>query len=166
MMSARNKLAIVMGAGAAALAIQFTGGNEGLRMTTYWDKIANIWSYCYGETSNAQPGKTYTREYCDDQLAAGLLARYQAMQKCYPGLDALTPGEKVAYLDLAYNAGTGTFCNRPIAAPFPQLLAQGKRVEACKQLERFSYSRGNWIQGLFNRRIRAENLCLRDLPKT
>lgn len=155
----KEKLALSMGGAAAATAIAFTGAHEGLSLQPYWDKIGHVTTYCYGETSKDQLKPHYTTAECDDMLAAELLVRYQGIVKCAPEVETLTAGEKVAYLDLAYNAGTATFCNYSL----PKLLRAGRQVEACERLKAYSYSRGTWIQGLFNRRVDTTELCMKDL---
>jgi lysozyme len=158
-MSAKAKLAIAMGTVAAATAITVTGANEGLSLQPYWDAIGKVTTYCYGETDPKDIRPRYTRADCDEKLAQGLLDRYMRIRKCVPTMDTLTEGEKVAYLDLAYNIGDPLFCNNSI----PKLIAAGRRVDACEKTKEYAYSRGTWVQGLFNRRVRVYDVCVRDL---
>lgn len=158
-MSAKAKLAMVMGTAAAATAITVTGASEGLSLQPYWDAIGKVTTYCYGETDPKDIRPRYTRAECDEKLAAGLLERYVILRKCVPSMDRLTDGEKVAYLDLAYNVGTGLVCSNSI----PKLIAADRRVDACEKTKEYVYARGTWIQGLFNRRVRVYDVCVRDL---
>ena len=149
-----------MGGAAAATAIAFSGVHEGLSLTPYWDAIGHVTTYCYGETDKSKLKAEFTIAECDDKLSEGLLLRYQAMLRCSPEVAALSAGEKAAYLDLAYNAGIGAYCNHSI----PKLLRAHRRVAACQRLKEYSFSRGTWVQGLFDRRQDATELCMKDIP--
>jgi len=56
-------------------------------------------------------------------------------------------------IDLAYNVGAGLVCNNSI----PKLIAADRRVDACEKTKEYVYSRGTWVQGLFNRRVRVDD---------
>ena len=61
----------VKGAGAIAIATALVAAAEGLVTSTYPD-VGGVPTYCYGETKGAEWGKTYTKEQCDEKLAAQL----------------------------------------------------------------------------------------------
>lgn len=163
---ARGLAAIVGTAAAAALYI-LTPAQEGRVKTTYRD-IAGVLTYCDGATENAQAGKTYTTEECNAQLDRDLARHAEGVNACVP-MDKLTLGQRIAFVDTAYNIGIQGFCGSSMA----RLANQGDVVGSCSALY-------NWngiskfvlqpdgstkkvlvpVKGLILRRMRTIEICL------
>ena len=157
-MSTQNKLASrgIIGAVALSAALLVMPW-EGKRNEVYLDP-ANILTSCYGHTGpELKPGMKFTDEQCLDKLAADL-SKHNRQMLAFVKVP-LSEGEHAAYLSFAYNAGAGRWQNSTML----QLLNQGKRKEACHQLMRWVYIKGQFSQGLQNRRRAEAKLCMRDL---
>ena len=110
---ARTGLASIVGVVAAAALYVFTPDYEGTKLTTYRD-MAGVLTYCTGATENAMWGKTYTPAQCLAQLDRDLERHAAGIAKCIP-LAGMTDGQKVAFVDAAYNIGVGNFCGSSMA---------------------------------------------------
>ncbi len=157
-MSTQNKLASrgIIGAVALSAAVLIMPW-EGKENEVYLDP-ANILTSCYGHTGpELKPGMKFTDEQCLDQLAADLSKHNRQMLAVVQV--PLSEGEHAAYLSFVYNAGAGRWQKSTML----QLLNQGKRKEACHQLMRWVYIKGQQSNGLTNRRRAEAKLCMRDL---
>lgn len=133
---------------------------EGYSPTVYKD-VKGIPTYCYGETENVLPGRTYSKQECQT-LLKNRLAEYGAgVLKCTNV--PISQSEYDAYTLFAYNVGISAFCS----SRANQLLNQGKHEAACTALAYgpnqqpvWSFSGGKFYQGLHNRRIYEMKLCL------
>jgi len=154
-MEARNKksLAAVVGAGVAAALLTITPQWEGTKLKTYRD-IGGVLTYCTGATENAQWGNTYTPAQCREQLDRDLTKHAEGIQKCLKW-DALTDGQKTAFVDTAYNIGVQAFCSSSMA----RLANQGDVRGSCDALMRWVYVGGKQVQGLINRRTAVKKIC-------
>jgi lysozyme len=150
-------LAGIVGAVAASALLLFTPAQEGRVLKTYRD-IGGVLSYCDGATENAQPGRTYTPAECDAQLDRDLERHAAGIAKCVP-LGRLTPGQKVAFVDAAFNIGVPAFCGSSMA----RRINAGDVVGACDAL--LMWNRVGWreVAGLTKRRQRERELCLKGL---
>lgn len=155
--SAKGRLIVAIGAGAAALALSFVPQQEGRVHHTYADVIG-VASYCDGSTVGGIPGKTYTDAECDEVLASDLYRHQAGIEHCVPA--DLTDGEKAADLSLAYNIGVTAFCRSTAA----RLQREGQRLAACDAFALFNRAGGRVWPGLVARRAREVALCKRDLP--
>lgn len=106
-------LAAIVGGVAAAALLILTPAQEGRELTTYRD-IAGILTYCDGATENAMAGKTYTPEECNKQLDRDLERHAAGVDACLP-MSKLTLGQRIAFVDTAYNIGITGFCNSTMA---------------------------------------------------
>ncbi|WP_290872053.1 lysozyme [Aquabacterium sp.] len=109
----RRGLVAIVGAAAAAALYTLTPSMEGTVYKTYRDP-AGILTYCTGATEDAAWGKTYTPAECKAQLDRDLARHAEGISKCVK-FDKLTDGQRVAYVDFAYNVGVGAFCGSTIA---------------------------------------------------
>lgn len=136
---------------AAMLAVlaPFTTSWEGEKTRPYFDRIAGVETVCVGETSPqfVDLHKTYTHAECQAQLKTRLTQFAQHVSQVAPGIDQ-SPYEWAALTDFAYNVGTGTFDRSSVL----RLWNAGQRVEACRALRLYKYSRGKVITGLVYRR--------------
>jgi lysozyme len=151
-------LAGIVGAAAAAVLLAFTPVQEGRVLKTYRD-IGGVLTYCDGATENAQAGKTYTPAQCDAQLDRDLERHAAGIAKCIP-MDRLTDGQRVAFVDAAFNIGVSAFCGSSMA----RRANAGDMVGACDALLLWNQAGGREVAGLTRRRERERELCRRGLP--
>lgn len=151
----RRGLAAIVGAAAAAALLLFTPVQEGRVLKTYRD-IGGVLTYCDGATESAQWGKTYTPAECDAQLDRDLERHAEGIAKCIP-MDNLTIGQRVAFVDVAFNIGVAAFCSSSMA----RRANAGDMVGACNALLLWNKAGGKVVAGLTNRRQRERELCMR-----
>jgi lysozyme len=161
---ARNRtLAAVTAAGTvtgvAAMAVNTTGPNEGLKLVAYKDRLArDLPTVCYGETRGVQLGMRFTKAECDAMLlkALGEFAD-RSVERCIKGPIADEP--YLAFLDLAYNIGEGAFCKSTVV----RCWNAGDKAGACDAVLAFNRSGGQVRKGLVLRRQRERALCLKGI---
>jgi lysozyme len=154
---ARRGLLAIVGAAAAAALLLFTPVQEGRVLKTYRD-IGGVLTYCDGATENAQLGKTYTPAECDAQLDRDLERHAAGIAKCVP-MDRLTDGQRVAFVDAAFNIGVSAFCGSSMA----RRANAGDMAGACDALLLWNRAGGREVAGLTRRRERERELCRRGL---
>jgi len=154
MATPKRSLAAIVGAVAAAGLYAFTPAHEGTVYKTYKD-IGGVLTYCTGATENAIWGKTYTPAECQAQLDKDLAAHAEGVMKCVT--QPLTDGQKVAFVDLAYNIGTGAFCGSSVA----KKANAGDMPGACDALLLWNRAGGKVVAGLDKRRRDERELCLK-----
>lgn len=152
---ARRGLATIVGAAAAAALLLFTPAQEGRVFKTYRD-IGGVLTYCDGATESAQWGRTYTPAECNAQLDRDLERHAEGIAKCVP-MNILTVGQRVAFVDVAFNIGVSAFC----ASSMARRANQGDMVGACNALLLWNKVGGREVAGLTNRRQRERELCMR-----
>jgi len=155
---ARSGLLAIVGAAAAATLLAFTPVQEGRVLKTYRD-IGGVLTYCDGATENAQAGKSYTPAQCDAQLDRDLERHAAGIAKCIP-MDRLTDGQRVAFVDAAFNIGVSAFCGSSMA----RRANAGDMAGACDALLLWNRAGGREVAGLTKRRQRERELCRRGLP--
>jgi lysozyme len=124
----RRGLVALVGVVAATALFNFTPPFEDTKYTTYRD-MAGVLTYCTGATENAAWGKTYTPAQCRAQLDRDLERHAAGIAMCIP-LARLTDGQKVAFVDIAYNIGVNGFCGSSMA----RRTNAGDMVGACNAL--------------------------------
>lgn len=72
----------------------------------------------------------------------------------------MTDGQKVAFVDAAYNIGVGAFCGSSMA----RRATAGDMVGACDALLMWNKVDGKEVRGLTRRRAAERELCLGGLP--
>jgi len=154
----RRGLVALVGAVAAAGLLALTPKFEGTELTTYRD-IGGVLTYCTGATEDAQWGRTYTPEQCRAQLDRDLERHAAGIARCVP-LARMTDGQKVAFVDAAYNIGVGAFCGSSMA----RRTNAGDMVGACNALLMWNKVGGKEVRGLTRRRQAERELCLWGLP--
>lgn len=148
-----SRLVAVVGVAAAAGLMALTPKWEGTKLTTYRD-LGGVLTYCTGATENAQWGKTYTPEQCREQLDKDLASHADGVKPCLPW-DRLTDGQKIAFVDTAYNIGVAAFCKSSMA----RKAKAGDMAGACAALMLWVNVNGKPVQGLVNRRTEARRIC-------
>lgn len=154
----RRGLVALVGAVAATALLSFTPAFEGTELSTYRD-LGGVLTYCTGATENAAWGKTYTPAQCRAQLDHDLERHAAGISRCIP-MDRLTDGQKVAFVDAAYNIGVSAFCGSSMA----RRAAAGDLVGACNALLMWNKVGGKEVRGLTRRRAAERELCLKGLP--
>ncbi len=156
----RKGLGAIVGAAAAAALLVLTPKFEGTELTTYRD-LGGVLTYCTGATENAQWGKTYTPGECQEQLKRDLARHAAGIHECLrPSWGRLTYGQRVAFVDAAYNIGVFAFCGSSMA----RRANAGDIVGACDALLMWNKVKGREVAGLTRRRQAERELCLRGLP--
>ena len=145
----------IVGAVAAAVLLVFTPAQEGRILTTYRD-IGGVLTYCDGATESAQAGRIYTPAECDAQLDRDLERHAAGIARCVP-MNRLTDGQKVAFVDVAFNIGVSAFCGSSMA----RKANAGDMVGACDALLLWNRAGGREVAGLTKRRQRERELCLK-----
>lgn len=153
----RRGLVAIVGAVAATALLAFTPAQEGRALKTYRD-IGGVLTYCDGATENAQAGKTYTPAECDAQLDRDLARHAEGIEPCLPW-DRLTDGQKVAFVDAAFNIGVPAFCGSSMA----RRAIAGDMTGACEALLMWNRVGGREVAGLTKRRQRERELCMKGL---
>ena len=157
-MSRATGLAGIVGAAAAAALLIFTPNFEGTKLTTYRD-LGGVLTYCTGATENAMWGKTYTPAECRAQLERDLERHAAGVARCVP-MNRLTAGQRVAFVDAAYNIGVPAFCGSSMA----RRTNAGDIAGACDALLMWNKVGGKEVRGLTLRRQKERELCLKGLP--
>ena len=150
-------LAGIVGAAAAGLLLAFTPAQEGRMLTTYRD-LGGVLTYCDGATENAMWGATYTPAQCNAQLDRDLERHAAGIARCVP-MERLTDGQRVAFVDAAYNIGVPAFCGSSMA----RRAKAGDIAGACDALLLWNKVGGREVAGLTKRRQRERELCRRGL---
>jgi lysozyme len=151
----KRGLAAIVGAGAAASLLTIVPQFEGTKQKTYRDPIG-VLTYCTGATENAIWGKTYTLEECRAQLDKDLAMHAEGVMACVHR--PMTEGQRIAFVDIAYNIGTAGFCKSSMARHANAGDVQG----SCDALLMYSYAGGQQWPGLVKRREAERKICVED----
>lgn len=151
---------------ALALAVGLISSHEGEVRRTYVDTLGRgtPLTYCYGETSGAVAGRTYTHEQCLEALRTSAMAHAQDVARCLP--PKLPDATAAAFYDFGYNAGAATFCNSSMA----RKARAGDLRGACAALSLYVMTNhkdcriaANRCGGIVRRRQAERELCERGL---
>lgn len=111
-MPVRNRVIAAAFGAAIALASIMVGGFEGTRYTAYRD-TGGIYTICTGHTRGVKQGDVATPAQCEQWLAEDLQQAADAVAQCV--IAPLTANQAAAFIDVAYNIGTDTFCASSMA---------------------------------------------------
>lgn len=153
----RRGLTAIVGAAASIALLLYTPSFEGTELKTYRD-LGGVLTYCTGATENAAWGATYTPEQCRAQLDRDLARHAEGVMGCVRV--PLTDGQKVAFVDAAYNIGVSAFCGSSMA----RRANAGDMRGACDALLMWDKVGGKPVRGLTRRRQAERELCLKGLP--
>jgi lysozyme len=108
------------GAGCIAACVAFLPGWEGTDYVAKRDAIGtgHPITYCHGQTDEfgkVKVGTRFTKEQCDEMLAASLPKYLAPLQKCVKV--AVPDKSMAALLDAAYNAGPAAVCGTETKKP-------------------------------------------------
>lgn len=148
----RRGLAAIVGVVAAAGLVSLVPKFEGTVPRTYKD-LGGVLTYCTGATENAIWGKTYTPEECKAQLDRDLARHAEGVMECVHV--PLTDGQKIAFVDAAYNIGVKAFCESSMA----RRANEGDMSGACMALLKWDKVNGNVVKGLATRRAIERKIC-------
>lgn len=153
----RRGLAAIVGATAAATLFVLTPSEEGTVLKTYRD-LGGVLTYCTGATENAQWGKTYMAAECKAQLDRDLARHAEGISQCVR-MERLTDGQKVAFVDFAYNVGVAAFCGSSVA----RRTNAGDMKGGCDALLMWNKVGGREVAGLTRRRQAERAFCMKGL---
>ncbi|HCR4096373.1 TPA: lysozyme [Providencia rettgeri] len=152
-MSLKQKLTVLIGAGASAIALTVIAHFEGVRYEPYKD-VGGVLTVCYGHTGiDIVPNKTYTKEECDEILELDFeLTKMQVDRLVKVPINDYT---KAALYSFAFNVGTGAFAKSTML----KKLNAGDQYGACEELKKWVYAGGKVWCGLVNRREAEAAIC-------
>ena len=152
------------GAGATLIAAAMTVGWEGTQNRAYYDKMGHVWTICTGHTGGVVAGEVATDDQCQSWLIQDQLQAAVAVNRCITA--DLTPTQRAAFIDAAFNVGPSIVCGSTLQ----RLANSGDMMGACLQLTDamdkhgnnvgWTFSGGQPIQGLRNRRVDERNACM------
>lgn len=155
------------GAGLAAvlaIGLPFAAGWEGVVYSAHWDKFGKVYDICYGNTRiegrPVRPGDTATKQQCEDMLRAVYTQFYFDTVEAFPKLAEAPASVQAMATDLAYNNGVAAIVAAPTTGG---ALRRGDWQSFCNMLPAWSKSGGQWVRGLFNRRVASKEVCLSGL---
>lgn len=128
--------------------------HEGFRDTAYLPTKNDVPTIGFGTTEGVKMGdritveRALTRALQDSERFSG------AVKRCVKV--PLYQHEFDAYVSFSYNVGEGAFCNSTMV----RLLNQGRYEEACRQMDRWVYQKGQVLPGLVKRRADERDRCL------
>jgi len=161
-MMQKRTLAAIVGTTCAAIALAFTGAQEGTSNTPYRD-TGGVWTVCRGQTGVTM--KYYTDAQCDAMLANTLAVMATQIEGNTAGFATMPDGVKSATLDFTYNVGFAAYTR----SSYRTLLLRGDVPAACDQLLRWKYVDGkdcsiksNNCFGVWTRRQAERSMCRGD----
>lgn len=151
---------ITVPAAAMVLAVPFIFDREGYAPKAFFE-LGKVWSYCYGETTNVERERIYTKSECQE-LGKSRIAEfmYKVDQLIVP---EVKPETLAAFTSFSYNIGIAGF-ERSAAL---KNLNQGNLQQACdamlnwyKAAGRDCRGRNSGCYGVWLRRQDERELCL------
>lgn len=127
--------------------------HEGYSDTPYLDSV-NVPTIGFGRTEGVKPNQRTTPERELIALLKDLDGRKAALARCITV--PLYPHELEAFMSLAYNIGTGAFCNSTLV----RKLNAGDYAGACKEILRWDRAGGVVLKGLTKRRQAEYRQCM------
>lgn len=159
-MARKRTLAAIIGAAAASVMITAVPKLEGFVPVAKPDPVGVV-TACFGETRDVKLGQRFTLAQCIAKLEPRLAEFAEAADRCTP-LDKMTPLQRVAVVDFAYNEGSGAYCRSSIAANF----RAGNLAAACRSFNESPLGKPQWVTadgevfpGLVKRRAQERAWC-------
>lgn len=152
-MSLKQKLTVLVSAGATAIALTVISHFEGVRYEPYED-VGGLLTVCYGHTGkDIIPNKVYSKDECNELLESDFQRTKQQVDKLVKvPTDDYT---KAALYSFAFNVGTGAFAKSTML----KKLNAGDQYGACEELKKWVYAGGKVWRGLVNRREAEAAIC-------
>nr|ELR5135112.1 lysozyme [Providencia rettgeri] len=152
-MSLKQKLTVLVGAGASAIGLAVIAHYEEIRYEPYEDVIG-VLTVCYGHTGkDIVPNKTYTKEECNELLELDFMRTKLQVDRLVKV--PVSEHTKAALYSFAFNVGTGAFAKSTML----KKLNAGDQYGACEELKRWVYAGGKVWRGLVNRREAEAVIC-------
>ena len=144
---------------AAALAVSWVGGWEGLQTMAYPDPATKgkPWTICYGHTEGVKPGDRKNIEECKALLISDLEIYARGIERCVTA--PMTDERFVALTSFAFNVGVKAACGSSVV----RLINQGRTRAGCDYLLKWNKAAGIVFRGLTRRREAERKLCLEGL---
>jgi len=159
-MASKRTLAAIAGATAAGMLLTVVPKFEGVVLVAKPDPVGVV-TACMGETRDVKLGQRFTFDECVAKLEPRLAEFAAAVDRCTP-LANLTPLQRVAVIDFAYNEGDGAYCRSAIAANF----RAGNVAAACRSFNESPSGKEQWVYaggvrwpGLVERRAKERAWC-------
>lgn len=128
-------------------------GEEKCRLRAY-QPGDNTWTIGWGHTgSDVGSNTVWTREKADSTFDTDCLERDKQLNHYLAGIK-LTQNEYDALFDFVYNEGIGNF----IKSDLYKYLQTGDFVEASGEFPKFSFSKGRYMEDLYQRRLKEQAL--------
>lgn len=147
----RNKIAALSLSAAALVGIAL---HEGYRETAYTPVPGDVPTIGFGTTEGVKPGDRITPPQALARALTDIQRFEGAIKRCV--MVPLHQYEYDAYTSLAYNIGTGAFCNSTLVK---RLNAQDYSG-ACAEILRWDQFKGRPLAGLTKRRKQEYAQCL------
>lgn len=152
-MSLKQKLTVLVGAGASAIALTVIAHFEGIRYEPYED-AGGVLTVCYGHTGkDIVPNKVYSKEECNELLELDFMRTKLQVDRLVKV--PVNEHTKAALYSFAFNVGTGAFAKSTML----KKLNTGDQYGACEELKKWVYAGGKVWRGLVNRREAEAAIC-------
>ncbi|MEZ2756466.1 lysozyme [Providencia vermicola] len=152
-MSLKQKLTVLVGAGASAIALTVIAYFEGVRYEPYED-VGGVLTVCYGHTGkDIVPDKIYSKEECNELLELDFMRTKLQVDRLVKV--PVNEHTKAALYSFAFNVGTGAFAKSTML----KKLNEGDQYGACEELKKWVYAGGKVWRGLVNRREAEAAIC-------
>ena len=130
---------------------------EGRLFLPYKD-IVGVWTVCAGITGpEVIPGRRYSLNECNQLETKAIKEHQEGLLQC---LKAPVSQETFDALSLfAYNVGVAGACRSTAV----RLINEGNLSGGCEALLMWSKAGGQFVKGLWNRRVFERDLCMKGL---
>lgn len=151
--SLKNRLTKAAAGGTLAIASVLLVLVEGTAYEPYYD-TRGVLTVCNGITGpDVVPGKRYTPDECERLLQKHLSVYKKAVDR-YVKVD-MNDYQRAALISFSYNIGVDAFKKSTLL----KKINKGDFKGACKEMDRWVYDNGGYIQGLKNRRDIERAIC-------
>ncbi|HEI3091293.1 TPA: lysozyme [Escherichia coli] len=151
--SLKNRLTKAAAGGTLAIASVLLVLVEGTAYEPYYD-TGGVLTVCNGITGpDVVPGKRYTPDECERLLQKHLAVYKKAVDR-YVKVD-MNDYQRAALISFSYNIGVDAFKKSTLL----KKINKGDFKGACKEMDRWVYDNGKYIQGLKNRRDIERAIC-------
>ena len=136
--------------------------HEGLRLNAYKD-IVGVWTIGYGHTSTTYPGHVITKTEAEQLLLDDVSWAENAVNK-YLKHVRLNQNQFDALVSLVFNVGAPAIFTVKYSNGYEKgsslynLIILGNFEKAAERFKDFSKAGGQFIQGLYNRRLKEAAL--------
>lgn len=140
----------------SAAGVAFVGHHEGLRKQAYRDPVGIV-TVCYGHTSTARMGQSYSKEACEALLQSDLRAAEAAVRRLVKV--PLSQETFDSLVSFTFNVGEGNLARSTLL----RRLNAGDYIGACNEMLRWTQARGQTLPGLVTRRQDERAMCLKGI---